>query len=155
MHTRAGHVADWLSEHESWLLDVKYSQEFNRTLSELPWTVSGVRWAALNYRDLEVPEDSPGQDFWKEFHNSPVGSHEFIFLMYGSREPGFVCRISDAITDLDFLYSSAPGPRYFCGTDLGSDGPRPNFGDFAEYNGDGIIRMYFPPDFESTEPKVL
>ncbi|MFC8171070.1 hypothetical protein [Streptomyces sp. NPDC057325] len=136
---------NWLNDHDHLILDASYSRDFNKVLSGLPWTVNSVRWTTLPHRELEIPDDPLDDNFWEAFKASPIGGHDFTFLMYSGREPGFACRTHDAVPDLDLLYSGAPGSRYFCGVDMGSEGPVLNFKDFAEYDGNGVIKMSMPP----------
>ncbi|MEU7026457.1 hypothetical protein AB0A60_07140 [Streptomyces sp. NPDC046275] len=155
MHIRAPHIAEWLADHEHWVLDVGYSREFDRLLGEFPWAPSRLRWSNVPHVRIYLPEeDGTPNDFWERFCETPAGRHEYIFLMYSAKEPGIVCRTRDAILDLDLLYSSAPGARYFCGAEAEKGIPVPRFMDFAEYDGLDLVTAYFPAERNKNEPYV-
>ncbi|MFE0104777.1 hypothetical protein [Streptomyces sp. NPDC059009] len=152
MHTEREHVRGWLSGREHWILERETSEAFNDFLCRFPWTTSRVRWSEVPHTTRELPEaetpDLPeGDDDWSrfltDFRTLPAGRHDFVFLMYAWREPGIVCATADALQDLDHLYSSAPGPRYFCGADVSEGVVIPVFGDFAEYDdGGGTVTAF-------------
>ncbi|MFI7318505.1 hypothetical protein [Streptomyces venezuelae] len=91
-----------------------------------------------------MPDDDEWDQFLGEASETPAGRHEYVYLMYSWREPGIVCRTAEALRDIDYLYSSAPGPRYFCGADVSGGTPAPVFRDFAEYGGGDEITAYTP-----------
>ncbi|MFI8963362.1 hypothetical protein ACIGO8_14760 [Streptomyces sp. NPDC053493] len=144
MHIRASHVAEWLADHEHWVLDAESSREFDRLLGEFPWAPSRVRWSHVPHIHIDLPENETDNEFWERFRETPAGRHEYVFLMYSAREPGVVCKAREAIPDLDLLYSGAPGSRYFCGAEAEEGGPTPHFMDFAEYDGLDLVTAYSP-----------
>ncbi|MFE7030824.1 hypothetical protein ACFU9Y_10990 [Streptomyces sp. NPDC057621] len=135
MHVEQEHIQSWLAGREHWTLGKEVSDGFNDFLSKFPWTTSRVLWSEVPHTSLYLPDNDEWEDFLLEFSDLPAGRHEFVFVMYSWREPGLVCRTVDALKDIDYLYSSAPGPRYFCGADVVDGVPRPVYGDFAEYDG--------------------
>ncbi|MET9952242.1 hypothetical protein ABZ135_11930 [Streptomyces sp. NPDC006339] len=144
MHTRAEHIIEWLAAHKHWVLDAERSGEFNHLLSTFPWTTSHIRWSSVPHTRIELSDDAASETFWEQFRTTPVGRHQYVFLMYAAHEPGIVCSARDALPDLDLLYSGAPGPRYFCGADLQDGHPKLRFTDFAEYDGLDLVRAYVP-----------
>ncbi|MFE0130537.1 hypothetical protein ACFWY6_02905 [Streptomyces sp. NPDC059037] len=91
-----------------------------------------------------MPDNNDWEQFLSEAAETPAGQHEHLYIMYSWREPGIVCRTTEALQDIDYLYSSAPGPRYFCGADVSNGSPVLAFSDFAEYDGGDKITAYTP-----------
>lgn len=142
MHVEQGHIKSWLAGRGHWIVEKEVSDGFNEFLSKFPWATSRLLWSEVSHASLELPEDDNWDDFFLQFSALPAGQHDFMFVMYSWREPGIVCRTADVLKDIDYLYSSAPGARYFCGVDVVNDFPRPIYEDFAEYDGGDEVTMY-------------
>jgi hypothetical protein len=144
MHVKAPHITEWLRDHDHWILGAEVSEEFNSFLSAFPWATGRIRWSQLPHEKVELPDENELEGFVNLMRRTPAGAHELVFLMYSAGEPGIACRTQDALPDLDYLYSGAPGPRYFCGADQEKDAPVPLFAQFAEYDGDLTITSRIP-----------
>lgn len=144
MHTEQEHIRSWLTGREHWILGKEVSESFDKTLSEFPWTTSHVRWSQVPHTVLRLPDDDNWTPFLGEASRTPAARHAYVYIMYSWREPGILCRTTEALPDIDYLYSSAPGPRYFCGADVSDGTPLPSFRDFAEYDGGDEITAYTP-----------
>ncbi|TPQ20226.1 hypothetical protein [Streptomyces sporangiiformans] len=136
------HIRSWLAGREHWILEKEASDGFNNLLCVFPWVASHVLWSEVPHVTLELPGNDDWDSFHSEFSATPAGRHEFVFVMYSWREPGIVCRTIDAVKGIDYLYSSAPGPRYFCGADAVDGAVHPRYSDFAEYDGANEITAH-------------
>ena len=140
MYTEDSHIHTWLLDHRAFTLPVNLSKDFNSYLSGFPWGYSRVNWSSLDYKDLFLPE-IPDDHFISLCKETPWGKHGHIFVMYAWDEPSIICDLQEGLVDLDLLYSSAAGYRYFCGAEIKGNTIEIFFSDFAEYNGHSDLRF--------------
>lgn len=140
-YLEARHVKEWARGRCHRVLDEKYSSDFDKFLCSLPWAGSHIDWRELAYEQIEIPEVVDA-NFLALCRNTDWGSHEYVFIMYNRGCKSLLCKLEDAVTDLDLLYSEAPGTRFICGADVEGESIQIIHADFAEY--DGFSRLIFP-----------
>ncbi|HEV7951242.1 MAG TPA: hypothetical protein VGP24_15885 [Glaciihabitans sp.] len=141
MNIERPHVADWLARHPHRVLDQGFSSELEAYLNTLPWAGSHVDWRLVNHHSLELPEE-PDAEFLKRCRRTPWGRHDYLMIMYSGQEPAILCSITDAVPDMDLLYSGAPGTRFACGAYVVGDAVTLSCSDFVEY--DGFAELTYP-----------
>ncbi|WP_430792089.1 hypothetical protein [Actinoplanes sp. G11-F43] len=135
------HVAEWLNRHPHQVLELGFSSEFEAYLNTLPWAGSHIDWRLLDHKSLELPEDIDA-DFIESCRRTPWGRHDYLMIMYSGMEPALLCGTVDAISDIDLLYSGAPGTRFSCGADVNDGRVILNCLEFVEY--DGYAEFTYP-----------
>lgn len=138
MRTDARHIREWMSQHESLLVDPGVSAEFERYLEGLPWAPSRLDWTLIEHVEFDMAEswESAVVEFAAQ---TPLSRHSHVMCMYSGSEPSLVGLRDEVLRDVDLIYSSSPGARYFCGVDMVSGAPVPAFEDFAEFDGFAVM----------------
>lgn len=134
MNVYPDYIVEWLDEHDARVLDASFSSFLNAYLNTLPWVASHIDWSTIKWTSLKMPMNVDTK-FIDKCRETPLGSHRHVLIMYAPEEPSILCRLEDAIIDLDLLYSHAPGPRYFCGADVDGEEVTLSCTSFAEFDG--------------------
>jgi hypothetical protein len=95
----------------------------------------------VDHGSLQVPEDVDS-DFVEICRGTPWGRHDYLMITYTGQEPALLCKVTDAIADLDLLYSGASGTRFACGADTAGDSVVLSCREFFEY--DGHAELTYP-----------
>jgi hypothetical protein len=141
MYIEQPYVTDWLSRHPHQILEQGFSEELEVYLNTLPWASSHVDWGLVAHGSLEVPEEV-NLDFLEKCRQTPWGRHDYLMIMYTGQEPALLCDFTDAVYDLDLLYSGAPGTRFACGAGIDGGAVVLSCREFVEY--DGYAKLIYP-----------
>ena len=141
MNIERPHVAHWLSRHPHRVLDPGFSSNLEVFLSTLPWAGSHIDWRQVEHASLEIPEEMDA-GFLADCRQTPWGRHDYLMIMYSGHEPALLCSLVDAVSDLDLLYSGAPGTRFSCGADVDGGAVVLSCREFLEY--DGRAELTYP-----------
>jgi hypothetical protein len=138
MRTDARHIQEWMLQHESLLVDGGVAADFERYLEGRPWAPSRLDWTLIEHVEFDMT-GSWEREIVEFAAQTPLGRHSHVMCMFSGSEPALVGLRDDVLRDVDLIYSSSPGARYFCGVDLVSSIAVPAFEDFAEFDGFAAI----------------
>ena len=129
-YTEHEHIREWMTEHESYVLDQRYSQSFHQYLESLPWNPSRIDWSEVPHTFISMEE---GEDeVVSRLSGMPIGRHSYVMVNYHDSDNSILCRAEDAFRDAGVLYMRSPGPRYMCGADVEGNTTVLAVKDFAE-----------------------
>ncbi|SDJ97375.1 hypothetical protein [Nonomuraea jiangxiensis] len=138
-----GYIDEWMRAGRAHRVEADFCTAFHGWLRGLPWLPSRVDWTRLSHT---VVDCSPLTD--REIvvltREHPIGRHTHLLVMYAPDQPGIVCEFDTGIGNLDLLYWTAPGARYFCGASLVDGVLVPSHEYFGEFDGHTKIRLHTP-----------
>ncbi len=140
----APHLRDWIRVGRARPASALLSRTFACQVDALPWSVTGesLDWSALD--GVTVPADDPVAVVDWLARVEP-GTSEAAFVLFSPDEPGLVCSMVDAVTQVRFLFGAEPGPRFLCGAAVAGRDVDPRFDQVIEWDGDLLHARTRPP----------
>ncbi|MFJ8055358.1 hypothetical protein [Streptomyces sp. NPDC096142] len=131
-------VQEWLKIHQNTLVGAELADTLFDYLDSLPWETSQLQWSEVPHLTIPFADGDPQPAWAEKFTGTPIGRHSHILVAYAPGREAFIAARDEVLADLDLLYASSPGARYFCGADMLDEAPILAVRDFGEFSDTGV-----------------